>query len=168
MLMKDLYKILIISSAGMLLVCLENIPASTLTYSRSQKEIQDKDGLEGLRDFTNAIETNIRPELHSKLAPLVVAIRYAENGGSGREYGVLHPKVKPTYRSQAGWCAATVQKNWDRYEQQGCDTENFDQYIAFLGKKYCPIDDTRDIMGLNKHWISNVSRFYNQFKLPTL
>ena len=73
----------------------------------------DSDG-DGLGDFSTAIESNIRPDLHTKLAPLVVAIRYAENGAEGREYGILHPDVDPTYRSQAGWCAATVQKNWDR------------------------------------------------------
>ena len=128
-----------------------------------QEKIEDKDGPEVLKDFYDAIETNIRPELHSKLAPLVVAIRYAENGRSGREYGVLHPNVEPTYRSQAGWCAATVQKNWDRYEQQEGDTENFDEYIAFLGDRYCPIDDPRDIMGLNKHWKTNVQKFYKNF-----
>ena len=128
-----------------------------------QEEIEDRDGPEALKDFYDAIETNIRPELHGKLAPLVAAIRYAENGGAGREYGVLHPNVEPTYRSQAGWCAATVQKNWDRYKQQEGDTENFHEYIAFLGSRYCPIDDPRDTMGLNKHWVNNVSKFYKSY-----
>lgn len=128
-----------------------------------QQKIEDKDGSEALQDLYDAIETNIRPELHDKLAPLVASIRYAENGRSGREYGVLHPNVEPTYRSQAGWCSATVQKNWDRYEQQEGDTENFDEYIAFLGDRYCPIDDPRDIMGLNKHWKTNVQKFYKKF-----
>ena len=128
-----------------------------------QDKIEDKDGSEALQDLYDAIETNIRPELHDKLAPLVASIRYAENGRSGREYGVLHPNVEPTYRSQAGWCAATVQKNWDRYEQQYGNTENFDEYIAFLGSRYCPIDDPRDTMGLNKYWVNNVSKFYKSY-----
>ena len=128
-----------------------------------KQKIKDKDGTEALKDFYEAIETNIRPELHTKLAPLVVAIRYAENGGTGREYGVLHPSVEPTYRSQAGWCAATVQKNWDRYTQQEGDTENFDQYIAFLANRYCPTDDPRDTMELNKNWNTNVQKFYKKF-----
>jgi len=128
-----------------------------------QEKIEDKDGPEALKDLYYAIETNIRPDLHDKLAPLVASIRYSENGGTGREYGVLHPNVEPTYRSQAGWCAATVQKNWDRYKQQEGETKNFDEYIAFLGKKYCPIDDPRDIMGLNKHWQKNVTLFYEKF-----
>ena len=74
-----------------------------------------------------------------------------------------NPNVEPTYRSQAGWCAATVQKNWDRYKQQGGDTENLEEYIAFLGNIYCPLNDSNDIMGLNKHWKKNVLYFYRNF-----
>ena len=128
-----------------------------------KQKIQNKDGSQGLEDFHDAVETNIRPELHDKLVPLVAAIRYAENGRAGREYGILHPNVKPTYRSQAGWCAATVQKNWDRYKQQGGDTENLEEYIAFLGNIYCPLNDSNDIMGLNNHWKKNVLYFYRNF-----
>lgn len=135
----------------------------TLRRSVWQNKIQKKDGLDALKDLYDAIKTNIRPELHDKLAPLVASIRYAENGRSGREYGILHPNVEPTYRSQAGWCAATVQKNWDRYRKQNGDTKNFDEYIAFLGSRYCPIDDPRDTMGLNKHWKINVQTFYKKF-----
>jgi hypothetical protein len=128
-----------------------------------EQKLQDKDGTDGLGDFCEAIESNIRPDLHTKLAPLVAASRYAENGAEGREYGILHPDVDPTYRSQAGWCAATVQKNWDRYEQHGGDTENIQEYINFLGNVYCPLDDSRDITGLNQYWQKNVTTFYEDF-----
>ena len=134
----------------------------SLLVAYNQK-IHNKDGQQGLEDFHDAIEANIRPELHDKLAPLVAAIRYAENGRAGREYGVLHPDVEPTYRSQAGWCAATVQKNWDRYKEQGGDTEDFKKYIAFLGSRYCPIDDPRDTQELNKYWVNNVYCLHKLF-----
>ena len=133
-------------------------------YTRYHKAIQKKDGVEGLQAFNQAIGSNIHPSLHDKLAPVVAAIRYAENGCSGREYGILHPNVKPTYRSQAGWCAATVQKNWERYMNRGGDETNLDQYITFLGNIYCPLDDPNDTMGLNKHWKKNVLWFYKDFK----
>ena len=133
-------------------------------YTRYHKAIQKKDGVEGLRDFNEAIGSNIHPNLHNKLAPVVAAIRYAENGCGGREYGILHPDVKPTYRSQAGWCAATVQKNWERYVDQGGDERNLNQYITFLGNTYCPLDDPNDTMGLNKHWKKNVLWFYRDFQ----
>ena len=135
-----------------------------ITPPHIQKVIQRKDGIEGLQAFNQAIVSNIHPDLHNKLAPVVAAIRYAENGGAGREYGVLHSKVKPTYRSQAGWCAATVQKNWQRYIDRGGDEKNLDQYLTFLGNIYCPLDDPNDTMDLNKHWKKNVLYFYRDFQ----
>ena len=55
------------------------------------------------------------------------------------------------------------QEIWDRYKQQGGDTENLEEYIAFLGNIYCPLNDSNDIMGLNKHWKKNVLYFYRNF-----
>jgi len=139
------------------------LPSPNSILVTFEQKLQDKDGTDGLGDFCEAIESNIRPDLHTKLAPLVAAIRYAENGAEGREYGILHPDVDPTYRSQAGWCAATVQKNWDRYEQHGGDTEDIQEYINFLGNVYCPLDDSRDVTGLNQYWQKNVTTFYGDF-----
>ena len=131
-----------------------------LAQSLSYKAIEAKDGVECAKQFQDAVEVNIRPELQAELAPIVAAIRYAENGGKGREYGILHPRVKPTYRSQAGWCAATVQKNYDRWlkvrGEADCD------FIPFLGHRYCPIGADNDPNGLNKHWIQNVNHLTRQ------
>ena len=127
--------------------------------SGSYSAILSKDGESSAESFLEAVEENVRPELHSKLAPIVAAIRYAENGGKGREYGILHPKVKPTYRSQAGWCAATVQKNYDRWTKAGSKGE----FIVFLGNRYCPVGADNDPHGLNKHWIGNVTKFAERF-----
>ena len=88
------------------------------------------------------------------------AVRYAENGRAGLEYGVIHSRVKPTYRSQAGWCAATVQKNYDRWQKAGAKGE----FISFLGKRYCPLDDPRDKDKLNRYWIGNVTKFAKRFR----
>lgn len=125
-----------------------------------QQAILKKDGRSAVESFNDAIRVNIRPECRNTLTPIVAAIRYAENGGAGREYGILHPRVKPTYRSQAGWCAATVQKNYDRWTKAGSKGP----FINFLGRRYCPIGADNDPNGLNKHWIPNVSKFANQFK----
>jgi hypothetical protein len=120
-----------------------------------QDAILQKDGQAAAEAFQDAIEVNIRPECRDMLAPIVAAIRYAENGGKGKEYGILHPRVKPTYRSQAGWCAATVQKNYDRWVKAGSKGE----FIVFLGNRYCPVGAENDPNGLNKNWTKNV-RFY--------
>ena len=125
--------------------------------------IIDKDGAVCATQFDDAIAVNVRTECVATLAPIVAAIRYAENGGAGREYGILHPRVKPTYRSQAGWCAATVQKNYDRWVKAGSKGE----YIAYLGAVYCPIGVDNDPTGLNKHWIKNVTTFSKQFLTTT-
>lgn len=126
-----------------------------LAPSGAEVAITAKDGKARMLDFRDAVEVNIRPECRAELAPIVAAIRYAENGGKGREYGILHPRVKPTYRSQAGWCAATVQKNWDRWVAAGSKGD----FIDFLGNRYCPVGADNDPTGLNKHWKKNV-RFY--------
>lgn len=123
-----------------------------LAQSLSYEAIEAKDGKECLVQFKDAVKVNIRPELQSLLIPVVAAIRHAENGGKGREYGILHPRVKPTYRSQAGWCAATVQKNYDRWIASDSKLE----FITFLGHRYCPVGADNDPDGLNKHWITNV------------
>ena len=122
--------------------------------------IKAKDGKACADAFNNAIEENIRVECREMLAPIVSAIRYAENGGKGREYGILHKRVKPTYRSQAGWCSATVQKNYDRWVKAGSKGD----FISFLGSRYCPIGAENDPNGLNAHWINNVTHYAKQHR----
>ena len=133
---------------------------SCLSAQTPYDAITRKDGYHRSRAFREAVFENVREELHDKLTPIVAAIRYAENGGKGREYGILHPRVKPTYRSQAGWCAATVQKNYDRWVKAGSKGE----FIVFLGNRYCPIGADNDPNGLNKHWIGNVTKFTKEFR----
>lgn len=122
--------------------------------------IDAKDGIEKGNQFAEAVEVNIRKEHWDTLSVIVAAIRYAENGKKGKEYGILHPRVKPTYRSQAGWCAATVQKNYDRWKKGGCKGD----FLVFLGSKYCPVGAENDPKGLNRHWMRNVRFHINKIK----
>ena len=92
-----------------------------------------------------------------ELLSILFAIRTAENGRAGIEFGVLNPKAvdQPnSLRVQAGWCAATVSKNHKRWIDSG---ENVD-FITFLGNRYCPVGADNDPNGLNKHWIPNVRK----------
>ncbi len=125
--------------------------------------IERKDGPTKAAEFQDAIEANIRPELRETLAPIVAAIRYAEDGRAGREYGILHPRVKPTYRSQAGWAAASVQKSWDRWVAAGQPGD----FITHLGARYCPVGADNDPDGLNRHWVGNVTKFAEAFGVET-
>ena len=159
-------------------------PATSLYYTAIDY-IEAKDGIEGSDDFYRACEDpdNLRHSSYfCDLAAIVAAIRYAENGGPGKEYGVLHPDVKPTYRSQAGWCAATVQKNWDRYLAGGeCNNgdctikhkpgdsrdalvHGMQSYIYYLGHVYAPVGAENDPNGLNEDWPVNVLGHYNNVR----
>jgi hypothetical protein len=118
-----------------------------------------KDGSANAALFGDAIRVNIRPELRKELSRYVAAIRYAENGKT-YQYGIIHKRCPKGYRPQAGWCAATVQKNYDRWVKAGSKGE----FVVFLGKRYCPVGADNDPTGLNKHWIKNVRKFHARFK----
>ena len=89
---------------------------------------------------------------------ILFAIRNAENGREGLEFGVMHPRAKDqpnSLRVQAGWCAATVSKNHKRW----LDSKEDIDFVSFLGRRYCPVGAENDPTGLNRHWITNVRAF---------
>lgn len=92
---------------------------------------------------------------------ILLAIRKAENGKPGREFGVLHPRAVDTdLDTQAGWCAATIMRNRERWEEAGKPED----FITFLGRRYCPVGAENDPQGLNRHWIKNVMHWTERFK----
>jgi hypothetical protein len=82
---------------------------------------------------------------------ILLAIRLHENGGPGMEFGVMHPDANDL-NSQAGWAAATIVKNRQRWLRAG---RPFD-FITFLGLRYCPPRDDRTGF---KNWVRNVKFF---------
>lgn len=90
---------------------------------------------------------------------LLHAIRYAENGSQGREFGVLNtqaqrfqddPDPLKSFTLQAMWAAGTIKK---RYKG---DVEEF-------GKRYAPTKNaTNDPKGLNKNWVKNVKEYLSK------
>lgn len=99
------------------------------------------------------------------LLTVLLAIRKAENGPPGREFGVLSAKAKDTNLAiQAGWCAATIVKNHQRWEQAGRPGS----FIEYLGNVYCPIQGDRLRSAektLNQNWIRNVQSWYNRLHI---
>ena len=107
---------------------------------------------------------------------ILLAIRKAENGRAGRQFGVMHPDAIDTdLDTQAGWAAATIVKNRSRWELGGRpalegggkpDTADASsradqiEFIKFLGKRYCPPSAHQ----LNRHWVKNVTWWYEVFK----
>lgn len=133
----------------------EDIVKDDLYYSVAA--ITAKDGPKAAEQFADAVVVNIRPECRKLLVPILAAVRHAENGRAGREYGVLHPKaLGKSYRVQAGWSAATIQKQWDRYLAAGGDAKDPEAYLVSLRNRYCPIGADNDPTGLNSHWLKNV------------
>ena len=84
---------------------------------------------------------------------LANAIFIAEGGISTKHpYGIL-TKYKTTTPRQA--CLNTINhalRDWSGKED----------FITFLGGRYCPVGASNDPLGLNKNWIRNVSRIYNE------
>ncbi len=84
---------------------------------------------------------------------ILLAIRLAENGGLGKEFGIKHPRAWGTdLDTQAGWAAATIVKTRKRWLRAG---KPYD-FITFLALRYCP--PCADFQG-HINWIKNVKYF---------
>jgi hypothetical protein len=90
---------------------------------------------------------------------ILFAIRKAENGRQGLEFGIMNPKAD-NLDKQAGWAAATIVKTRERWRKAGCPGD----FIEFLGRRYCPVGAENDPDGLNKHWIKNVKHWVRRLK----
>lgn len=93
------------------------------------------------------------------------ALRRVENGGPGREFGVLSVPA-PTYRDQAAVAAETVRRNVGRYEQTGrhaidpATGRYTPEFIRFFSGRYAPIGAANDPTGLNRYHQRNLLRAY--------
>ena len=137
-----------------------NLPATepkieTGTVSQEDLEKYFKD------EYKVILDAAKKNNLASEDYDLLFSIRKSENGGKGREFGIIHPKCEAemakrpndTLSIQAGWAANTIRKNrarWEKARKPG-------DFITFLGKKYAPKGVANDPNKLNKNWIDNVS-----------
>lgn len=103
----------------------------------------------------DAVERNV-PEvsLRPYFVRLLTAIRLAENGGPGREFGVMNSKAN-NLDKQAGWCAAIC---WKRY-QEFKTGQHGQSYLEYLARRYAPIGVANDPGNLNRNWLKNVKHF---------
>jgi hypothetical protein len=86
---------------------------------------------------------------------LLFAIRYAENGRQGREFGVLTPEAQrfaddpdpeKSFLTQARWAAGTIKRRYDG------DLQKFQQ-------RWAPIGAKNDPKNLNANWLKNVQEY---------
>lgn len=102
---------------------------------------------------------------------LLFAIRRAENGRQGREFGVLTPAAmgKPddpknvTLDKQAGWAAASIIKNRQRYENNKNNQPQFNDFVDFMGNRWAPPNVANDPTNLNQNWAKNVKKFKSKY-----
>lgn len=85
---------------------------------------------------------------------ILLAVRFAENGGPGRQFGVLDRRAVDTdLDTQAGWAAATIAKNRQRW----IDSGGGGNYLDFLAGRYCPA--SVDPVGCD-NWRVNTGYWY--------
>lgn len=109
------------------------------------------------KEFNKIKIAAIRNVCHGDDFIILLAIRKAEGGGKGKEFGIKNPKAWNTdLDTQAGWAAATVVKNRQRWKDAGQPKP----FIEYLGDRYCPPDAHE----LNKNWVPNVTYWYDTLK----
>ncbi len=88
---------------------------------------------------------------------ILFAIRKAENGPPGNEFGIEVQRGMGL-NTQAGWAAATIMKNRERWNALKGYEELFgvQGFINFLGKRYCPLN--------SEVWIKNVTYWFKKLK----
>lgn len=95
----------------------------------------------------------------------LAAIRLAENGGPGKEFGVLSVSA-PTYQAQADIAANSLKNSEGRYrDARGITPKDgagryTPDFWTFFAARWAPIDAANDPQGLNRYWLTNVTAFY--------
>jgi hypothetical protein len=98
---------------------------------------------------------------------LLVALRRTENGGPGREFGVVGVSA-PTLEAQARVAANTIRNTAQRYTEQGGElldttTGRYSEgFLRFLSARYAPVGVANDPTGLNRHHARNLIALYRQ------
>ena len=94
----------------------------------------------------------------------LAALRRVENGGAGREFGVLSIPA-PTYWDQARLAAESVKKNLERFKSQAMDPATgryTEAFIRFFSRRYAPEGASNDPMGLNRFHARNLIKVYQK------
>ena len=98
---------------------------------------------------------------------LLVALRRAESGGPGREFGIR--SVPATgLEAQARVAANTIRNNIERFEREGgravdsASGQYTNDFLRFLSSRYAPVGAENDPAGLNRFHATNLIAFYQK------
>jgi hypothetical protein len=114
-----------------------------------------------------AAKRNGIPDTDYDNLAMLGAIRRAENGKQGREYGVLASKAmgqpgdtpEKSLDRQAGWAASSILANRKRYEA----SDKKVPFEDFMGSRWAPPNVANDPTNLNQNWAGNVKKFKSGF-----
>lgn len=98
---------------------------------------------------------------------LLVALRRTENGGPGREFGILSVSADGL-EAQARVAATTVRNTIARFAHRGGvavdpTTRRYtEDFLRFLSARYAPVGAPNDPSGLNRHHAANLIALYRK------
>lgn len=98
---------------------------------------------------------------------LLVALRRVENGGPGREFGVLAVPA-PGLERQAQVAANTIRKTLARFQRQRGEAVDpatgryTEEFLRFLSARYAPLAAANDPTGLNRFHAANLIGVYRR------
>lgn len=111
-----------------------------------------------LRAIWSAVRRNVPDKrYHQAFAKLLIAIRKAENGRPGREFGVRNPKATDL-DSQAGHCAYLCWTHYRMWKMQGQDVTP--DFVLYLWDFYAPVGAHAG----NENWYGNVTAVLKKLK----
>lgn len=97
----------------------------------------------------------------------MLAVRMAEQGRKGREFGVLaQGAIDTDLETQAEWTMATLikdTKRWYTGELAKGKKEDYPSFVFYFADKWCPIGADNDPNNLNKNWLPNFQKYYSLF-----
>ena len=102
-----------------------------------------------------------RNGLDRELWPIVAALRKTENGGPGREFGILDKRAD-TYRKQAGWAAYQVKIDRSRWSKLSAPGKK--PFLVWFSAKYAPLGAKNDPGGLNSNHYRNLVYWTNRIQ----
>jgi hypothetical protein len=103
----------------------------------------------------------------------LTALRRVENGGPGREFGVLSVPA-PTYEEQARVAAESIRRSLQRFEAAGGQPVDVrtgrytEAFIRFFSARYAPLGAANDPGDLNRHHAPNLIRRYAAAARPAV
>jgi hypothetical protein len=106
------------------------------------------------------------------LTPILMAIRSAENGAAGREFGVLSVSA-PTYAEQLHIATKTVLHRLWSYPgnpltvMPGGTLRVSDQWVAWFASHWAPQGVVNDPKGLNANWTKDFLAAYLVYIQPS-